>query len=339
MASTSQTESYVVVTPNGGWKITKTLLQTFVCDGTYEPGLALAVNDNDWVVGWSNVRSYFGGCNRHAFLIRPGQRIRDLTSHALDAEAVDVNNQGTVIGTTDGRAFRWSLTTGLQYLPQVAGVAGVPTAINAGGDIVGTVATATGRHAVLWPAAGGVVDLAPMNSATAIADDGQILGVAPLSPAGNHAVVRYPDGELHDLGTQGAGAEATGFLYGYYVGNYLDSSREPHAVIMKWEGPPWIPIPTLGGLVNQVHDSRDGAAVGWSDTFNPEGGTSSREAFFWSAASGSLRLNFSPSCGGDDNGGWSEARAINRRRATVVGGEIIPCVGFRPVMWKVARLP
>jgi len=341
MAIGGRSETYVVVTPQGGWKITKTYLQTFVCPTSAPPGEARDVNDNNWIVGWGAVLSRTGGCDRHAFLIRPGQRIRDITNRAYDAEAVAVNNRGTVVGVADGRAFRWTLTTGLQYLPLLAGIPGVPTAIDEGDNIVGTVATASGRRAVLWPAAGGVIDLAPMTDARAVSY-GEVYGAAPLGPSGDHAVLRQSDGTLIDLGTQGTGAVATGWITGAIVGNYVDVAGGEHAVFMNRYGQPWTPIPTIGGLLNQANAANaeyrgnSGAVVGWSEIFDPYLGND-REAFFWSTAAGSLRLNIAPpdACGGFD----SEARAVNRG-GLVVGGEAdCTVIGRKPVSWKVSPLP
>jgi probable HAF family extracellular repeat protein len=96
--------------------------------------------------------------------------------------AFDVNNTGTVVGTNGG-AFVWTQSTGMQPLPAlVPGGYAVAFGINEAGRIVGVSETANGdRHAAVW-IDGVPTDLGtlghPHSAAYAVNEAGQIVGVS-----------------------------------------------------------------------------------------------------------------------------------------------------------------
>lgn len=114
---------------------------------------AAAINNHDWVVGESDTAAG----EVEAFIWMPGTAIQSLgTLGGSHSRAYDVNDDGLVVGeSTDAegiqRAFCWTHAEGIRALPAPAGtIHSVALAVNARGQIVGTVEDEGGAHPVLW---------------------------------------------------------------------------------------------------------------------------------------------------------------------------------------------
>lgn len=101
------------------------------------------------------------------------------------AIANDVNDNGVVVGESDGRAFLWTAAGGTRELPGlVPGQLASATAINADGWAVGYARAADGHaHGVKWSPEGVVTDLGLLpggydSRATGINRSGQVVGTA-----------------------------------------------------------------------------------------------------------------------------------------------------------------
>lgn len=106
---------------------------------------ARALNEAGAVVGDSDSQSG----RIHAFIKVPDQPMVDLHQGPLNTygRAWDINNHGVVVGEMDGRAFRWTATTGAEWLSSSSGI--VATAINDAGQIIGQLpdVASSERHA------------------------------------------------------------------------------------------------------------------------------------------------------------------------------------------------
>jgi len=132
-------------------------------------GVAQQINDNGEVVGGSgtcatfNTNLFFNLVPVHALLWQNG-KVTDLgnlggqTGQAGGNIALDVNNQGQVVGNSDLQgdttfhAFLWTRTTGMQDLETLAGdVASLSISINDAGSVVGASLDASfNPRAFLW---------------------------------------------------------------------------------------------------------------------------------------------------------------------------------------------
>ena len=160
--------------------------------------------------------------------------------------ALAVNDVGQVVGSS-GRPFVWSQATGMQTIRPFSGGA---ADINDNGWIVGWVAMPTGFHALVWPAAGGMIDLGRSSStAIAINDANEVVWLVQADDGSTHVMFLAPAGQPLDIGTLG-GAGTT------------------------------IPTQYPGLALNDA-----GQVVGWSQT--TDGGS---HAFVWSLAEGMVDL-------------------------------------------------
>jgi probable HAF family extracellular repeat protein len=109
---------------------------------------ATGINDDADVVGAVHVAVDVGGARPFAFLTRNGvsQPIGELPVDPQSSqmtEAYDINNNDHVVGTSNGRAFRWSAGAGIEDLNSLLDVSGAgwilvsANAINDAGQIVG----------------------------------------------------------------------------------------------------------------------------------------------------------------------------------------------------------
>ena len=190
-----------------------------------------AINDSGQVVGSS--RMIVGSSLTHAFLWTPTGGMVDLGVLDDDdfSEAVDVNEQGQVAGTSGSascrgafrncdRAFLWTATGGMVDLGTLAGNGSQAVAVNDHGQVVGASRVTppcmdspqhcpdSFSHAFSWTATGGMVDLGSLGQQTsyarAVNNSGQVVGdIGPLffpgppvhafswTPAGGMVALRY----------------------------------------------------------------------------------------------------------------------------------------------------
>ena len=95
--------------------------------------------------------------------------------------AVAVNDNGEVVGTSDGHLFAWTAGGGMVDLGGLGGGSASPSALNNSGQVVGTGYTATGYfHAFSYTKGGGMVDLGTLGGsnsfATAVSATGEVVG-------------------------------------------------------------------------------------------------------------------------------------------------------------------
>lgn len=114
---------------------------------------AVAINHHGWVVGESDASSG----DVEAFVWTPAEGMQSLgTLGGSHSRAHDVNDEGLVVGEStdaDGmtRAFCWSGAEGIRVLPVPEGaIHSAALAVNAHGQMVGSVEDEHGTHAVLW---------------------------------------------------------------------------------------------------------------------------------------------------------------------------------------------
>lgn len=114
---------------------------------------AAAINNHDAIVGESETADG----SLEAFLWTPGEGMRALgTLGGTNSRAYDLNDDNLVVGEATGpdglqRAFVWTATTGMQPLPVPEPVLhSAALAVNAAGQIIGTLEDERGAHAVLW---------------------------------------------------------------------------------------------------------------------------------------------------------------------------------------------
>jgi probable HAF family extracellular repeat protein len=132
-------------TPAGGMQLLPTL------GGTH--GVALDINDNGQVVGWSDPAP---GQQDEAYIFENGTIRRLGTLGAAGSVATAINQLGVVVGGASTRrtqhAFYWTALGGMNDLGLPRGSSfGQALDINAGGWIVGEVSGGNGQpRAVLW---------------------------------------------------------------------------------------------------------------------------------------------------------------------------------------------
>jgi len=182
-------------------------------------GLALAINDKGQVVGASGECAPFNEVNAfylqplHALLWQKGV-VTDLgnlggTGHGNGNLALDVNNQGNVVGYSDLKgdanfhAFLWTGDAGMQDLGTVPGdVSSLAVSINDAGEVVGASLDASFNPRAFIRKGGVMIDLntlIPSDSpfflivAPSINSNGQIAALAAEKSAGQaHAVLLTP---------------------------------------------------------------------------------------------------------------------------------------------------
>jgi len=192
-------------------------------------GLALAISDNGQVVGASgdcgpfNEINFFNLLPRHALLWQKGV-VTDLgnlggTGHGNGNLALDVNNQGQVVGYSDLKgdtnfhAFLWTGETGMQDLGTLPGdVSSQAVSINDAGEVVGVSLDASFNPRAYLRWGGVMIDLNTLIPA----DSPLFLIVAPSINA---------RGEIAGLAVEKSTGKAHAFLATPRCRNHPDTER------------------------------------------------------------------------------------------------------------------
>jgi uncharacterized membrane protein len=259
--------------------------------------------------------------------------ITDLGLSGSDSRADEVNASGQVAGWrgdpfSASTAFLWTPTqprgsTGTaRVLPSLGGNHSLAWALNDAGEVAGESSLATGEiHAVVWHAAGGILDLgllpgSPDAEAMDIAEAGTVIvggdrlrgGGAErpiawtLSGSGSAAVVVRRDVLLPLVAGMGSWALAVDPTGNVAVG-YSGTADGQRAVVWtrgldgSWRLPQAIPIFAGGSNAVARGVNSNGQVVG--DMFPPSG---CGRAFVWSAAAGMRELGSSDGCGASAEG-------------------------------------
>ncbi len=216
---------------------------------------ANGINNSGQVVGWSAAILADGTYAQHAFLTSASGPMRDLgTLGGSTAVASAINHNGQVVGWssiillggTPQHAFLWTATGGMQDLGSWGGDSWAH-GINNSGQVVGAAATisptgASVQHAFLWTAAGGLQDLGTLgggnSSASAINDNGQIVGYANIGSGQQHAFLLPAAGSMLDLSTLGGDTSGANGINsrGQVVGWSLVAGTAQHAFVWTASG-------------------------------------------------------------------------------------------------------
>lgn len=201
--------------------------------------------------------------------------------------AVDVNNQGDVVGEASGQAAVLTHDGQLKTLGTLGGSTSRAEGINDLFDIVGSSDTPSGVvHAFLYRN-GVMLDLGTLggrnSGATDISESGDIVGASDTASGGTHAFL-YRDGKMLDLGTLGGANSYASAVNnaGDIVGSSDTASGARHAFLFK--NGVMLDLGTLGGLNSGASDINDsGVVVGGSDTTTElwPGGCCGSDAFIY----------------------------------------------------------
>jgi len=239
----------------------------------------------------------------------------------------DINDAGVVAGTmhtglldgTRGFVATGTSMTALPILPDAdpEGSAGA-VAINDPGEIVGYSPSATGRHAVLWSAAGIVHDLGTLGGSTSEAIDvnasGLVIGKS-LTAGGTatHFFIWSAETAMVDLNAQLGAITSVVEINdaGQIIGTYLTAGGASHAFLYT-PGSGLRDLGTLGGSMSAPTGLNDAGQVVGSSAL-ADGST---HAFLWT-----------PTDGIDDITavtGIRTVRRLNDRLQTLAGPVVAP---------------
>ncbi len=174
---------------------------------TWELTHAGAINRRGQVVGNGRYREDGRDYIRGFILdLADPENLRQLPPMEGDDETrvTGLNDKGLVVGTSDTRGVLWDGDQIID-LGEIGEHPAKPVAINNTGHVVGHFTSGSHEtHAFLWTREAGMVDLGtfggPQSAATAILDDGTILGWAELSAREPRAFI-YRDGVMTDVNT------------------------------------------------------------------------------------------------------------------------------------------
>jgi probable HAF family extracellular repeat protein len=171
----------------------------------------------------------------------------------------DINDQLTVVGTLQApqdlrftHAFKWS-DNHLEILDSLGGRYSSASAVNAGGDVVGSAQISGGqKHAVLWhtkqPRDLGLLAQGDYSSARDINDKGDIIGEANLVPNGKPQAFLWQAGKMQQLPNLPGGTICSAQAINnsdVIIGSCDLASGTAHGVI--WRNGSIEDIGTLGG--------------------------------------------------------------------------------------------
>lgn len=243
-------------------------------------------------------------------------------SNGISADGTTVTGYSNFGQFTDPRAFRWTLSGGMQDLGTLPSYSSsIGNAVNADGSVI--VGGGSGfQHAWRWTAGGGMQDLGTFaggtnSTALGISADGSL--VTGWSQANGLAAQRpfswTSSGGMQDMGvlTGGNAGVSTAlsgnglFVAGY--SNYTGSGSATHAV--RWTPGGIEDLGSIAGSAEAYAISYDGSVVvGWTATNN------GMRAFRWTASAGMVNLGVPTPPGTFPT---SEASAVSRDGLTIGG--------------------
>ena len=208
----------------------------------------------------------------------------------------DINDAGVVVGTTHNgllvgaRGFV-AAGTSMVTLPILAGgdpeLSAGAVAINDAGQIVGYSPASTGRHAVLWSAAGDIRDLGTLGGSTSEAIDinasGLVIGKSlTAGDAETHFFLWSAATGMQDLDTLGAITSVVEINdAGQIIGTFIHESGESHAFLYT-PGSGLADLGTLGGTASAPTGLNNAGQVVGSSTL----ADASTHAFLWTPTDG-----------------------------------------------------
>jgi probable HAF family extracellular repeat protein len=207
---------------------------------------AHALNNRGEVVGgsWSMPGNTSGDRRERAFIWTQDGELRDLGALVEDwcSRAVDINDQGSVVGHTrqrellgaQNRAFIWTASEGLTNLGTLDGSSAAPVAINNRDEVVGLARHKGCSVSFIWTRDDGMRRLLPLpegSSVRAIGNEGQVVYTRE-TPQGARAHVWVGGRELALPCYRGHQSEATAINNrGDIVGHIW---RENHGHAVTW---------------------------------------------------------------------------------------------------------
>jgi len=239
----------------------------------------------------------------------------------------DINDAGVVAGTmhtglldgTRGFVATGTSMTALPILPDAdpEGSAGA-VAINDAGEIVGYSPSATGRHAVLWSAAGVITDLGTLGGSSSEAIDvnasGVVIGRSLIAgDVATHFFRWSAESGMQDLNTQLGAITSIAEINdaGQIIGTYTTSLGASHAFLYT-SGGSLRDLGTLGGASSEPTGLNDAGQVVGSSAL----ADGSMHAFLWT-----------PTDGMDDItavSGIRTVRRLNDKMQTLAGPVVAP---------------
>lgn len=259
--------------------------------------------------------------------------IGDLPGGADSSDAEDLNNDGQVVGSSQGadvnrHGFLWDSTSGMQDLGAI-----FAAGINDSSEVVGS-AVFDAMHAALWDAVNGIQDIGDLPGGDDFGNGRDInnarraVGFSNRSGFYDHAFLWDATNGMQDLGTL---IGNNGFSAAYAINNLGQVVGESEAVsggshAFLWaQGEGMQDLGKLPGGANDTSAAYDindaGQVVGFSAVTN-----FGEHAFIWDSDNGMRDLGVLP--GGEN---WSFALGINNS-GQIVGSSGAPA-GSRAVLW------
>lgn len=269
VATLGGTESYATAISDSGWVVGGSRIARDPVTGlTYTrafrtregqplqnigslPGLlyssATGVNDNGDVVGVAANAANFYGSTAQPFIFRNGAWTDlDPMNRGIHAQAAGINNAGWVVGTNSFlgtgsvESFKWQTGAPINLPDFVGDICRISygMAINDLGTAAGyssRVGACGDSRAVIYPAAGGIVDLGTLggdnSTAQAINHFGDVVGFAEL-PTGQNRAALWSAGRVTNLGSLGGASFALGINDdSTVVGYFLDNRNQQRACV------------------------------------------------------------------------------------------------------------